>query len=41
MQVHGLYGLLLTFVDACENVLAKHLPESWGDPFRYLVLYLV
>jgi hypothetical protein len=34
MEVHGLYGLLLTFTDACENVLAKHLPESWGNPYR-------
>eukprot|EP00291_Cryptomonas_curvata_P022650 CAMPEP_0172161856 /NCGR_PEP_ID=MMETSP1050-20130122/6348_1 /TAXON_ID=233186 /ORGANISM="Cryptomonas curvata, Strain CCAP979/52" /LENGTH=979 /DNA_ID=CAMNT_0012831781 /DNA_START=1741 /DNA_END=4680 /DNA_ORIENTATION=- len=34
MKVHGLYGLLLTFADACENVLSKHLPESWGDPYR-------
>ncbi len=34
MEVHGLYGLLLTFTDACENILAKQLPESWGDPYR-------
>jgi len=31
MLVHGLYGLLLAFYDACESVLARKLPDKWGD----------
>mmetsp|Transcript_17440 Transcript_17440/g.48161 ORF Transcript_17440/g.48161 Transcript_17440/m.48161 type:complete len:126 (-) Transcript_17440:66-443(-) len=34
MLVHGLYGLLLAFYDACESVLARNLPDKWGNFLR-------
>jgi len=34
MVVNGLFGLLLAFYDACESILARNLPDAWGDFLR-------
>ena len=34
MRVHGMHGLLLSFLDACKNVLARYRPPTWGDFLR-------
>uniref|UniRef100_A0A7S0MTS2 TmcB/TmcC TPR repeats domain-containing protein n=1 Tax=Cryptomonas curvata TaxID=233186 RepID=A0A7S0MTS2_9CRYP len=35
MLMHGLDGLMLTFYDACESILAKNLPEVLGNYLRF------